>query len=174
MFTIHATKKLLDRTKARIEPRVDPGGVLGNWYATAWFFQPQLALLVNEATLVPVIMPLAPATTLIRRFPDALGEMLTALEVDPGFIARELLAMGDGSYAKTASRSILGTMNDYTQIVKHYRRLGLDDNPLEVALRLADMPLGPLHHRTGFPNRELRALVERSGSSDDAAKWQPG
>jgi hypothetical protein len=34
--------------------------MLGQWYATAVFWKPQVALFVNESTLLPVLMPLAP------------------------------------------------------------------------------------------------------------------
>jgi hypothetical protein len=62
-FTIHATKKLLDRVKQPIAEPVEPATELGNWYATALFWKSQVALLVNERTLLPVFMPLEPATT---------------------------------------------------------------------------------------------------------------
>jgi hypothetical protein len=70
VYTIHATKKLRDRVKAPLaEPVEQPSTVLGKWYATALFWKPQVALFVNEATLVPVLLPLAPAATLAERFP---------------------------------------------------------------------------------------------------------
>lgn len=65
-FTVHATKKLLDRLR---QPRVDPADAeasitaLGPWYATAVMWRPQVALFVNERTLLPVLLPLAPAST---------------------------------------------------------------------------------------------------------------
>ena len=68
MFSLHATKKLLERVKAPVEPVVSkPTTTLGNWYGTVLFWRPQVALLVNEETLYPVLMPLAPAATLIKR-----------------------------------------------------------------------------------------------------------
>ena len=69
MFNLHCTKKLLDRIKPDVHVAVDGTTILGDWYATALFWKPQLALLVNERTLLPVVMPLAPATTLAQRFP---------------------------------------------------------------------------------------------------------
>lgn len=69
-FTIHATKTLLDRVKEPLGDPVAPVAELGNLYATALFWKPQVALLVNERTLLPVFMPLAPATTLAVRFPE--------------------------------------------------------------------------------------------------------
>jgi hypothetical protein len=39
--------------------------MLGSWYATVLLWKPQVALLVNEKTLLPVLMPLAPAKDLL-------------------------------------------------------------------------------------------------------------
>jgi hypothetical protein len=61
MYCLHCTKKLLDRIKPSIAASLPPPTTaLGNWYATALFWKPQLALLVNERTLLPVLMPLRP------------------------------------------------------------------------------------------------------------------
>src|SRR5256885_4714050 len=76
-----ATKKLLDR----IGPPAMPEGErsttrLGQWYATALSWRPQVALLVNEPTLLPVLMPLAPPATLPRR---AAGQIAAGLAAPP-------------------------------------------------------------------------------------------
>jgi hypothetical protein len=68
MYTIHATRKLLDRVRQHPAPPITPTTALGNWYATAVFSKPHVALLVNEATLLPVVMPRAPAASLAARF----------------------------------------------------------------------------------------------------------
>ena len=79
MLIVRATKKLLDRIGP---PSLGEGGpsttLLGQWYATALFWKPQVALFVNEPTLLPVLMPLAPAATLLARFPQQLAAVLTA------------------------------------------------------------------------------------------------
>ncbi len=78
MFTVHATKKLLDRLKVRPKPApADATTQLGSWYATALFWKPQVVLFVNETTLLPILVPLAPAATVIERFPGFVDEMLT-------------------------------------------------------------------------------------------------
>ena len=51
---------------------------MGQWYATAMFWKPQVALFVSEPTLLPVLVPLAPAATLLARFPQQLAAVLTA------------------------------------------------------------------------------------------------
>jgi hypothetical protein len=94
---------------------------LGNWYATTLFWQPQVALLVNERTLLPVLMQLAPAATLAARFPDELATILAGHGVSQEFIATELAAMSKVSVAKTANRSVLGTMNEFAFLAEGYR-----------------------------------------------------
>lgn len=76
-YSLHCTKKLLDRIKPSIAKSLLPATTtLGNGYAKVLLWKPQLALLVNERTLLPVLMPLAPASTLAARFPDALVAVL--------------------------------------------------------------------------------------------------
>lgn len=61
---MRATKKLLRLTGPATALADDRGStLLGPWYATVLFWRPRVALLVNESTLRPVLMPLAPAAT---------------------------------------------------------------------------------------------------------------
>lgn len=160
-FTIHATKKLLDRVKQPIVDPLEPATELGNWYATALFWKSQVALLVNERTLLPVFVPLAPATTLARRFPDELRRVLDAHGIDPRFVDREIRSMGEGRYAKTASRSLLGVMNEFTFLGNVHREdHGGDDDLVALSVRLAETPMSPLYNRHISPDHELKALVD--------------
>lgn len=96
VYTIHGTRKLLDRVKKPIAPVVEhPTTALGNWYATATFWRPQAAFLVNETTLFPVLLSLAPAASLAERFPEALESLLKVLEVNVAFVASERWAMSE-------------------------------------------------------------------------------
>jgi hypothetical protein len=139
MLTVRATRKLLDRLGP---PTADAGQasttLLGDWYATALFWRPQVALLVSEVTLLPVLMPLAPAATFLQRF----GPQLTAV----------LAAHGT-----TASRSAVGIMNEFTHLAGAWRQ----DEPdlLALAVRLSATPCSPLYKRHISPDRELAALV---------------
>lgn len=59
-----------DRVKGHIAADEDASTtVLGNWFATALFWRPQVALLVDQRKFVPVFMPLAPVATLLDRAP---------------------------------------------------------------------------------------------------------
>jgi hypothetical protein len=159
-YTIHATKKLLDRVKRPVGA-VEPATVLGNWYATALFWKPQVALFVNEWTFLPVLVPLAPAATLAERFPESLRAVLDQLGVDPRFVDAEIRMMGRAGYAKTANRSVVGMMNEFGFLADTFRRdPRFGEDLVRLAVRLAGTPVGPLAKRQGFPDRELLALVE--------------
>lgn len=157
---ICATKKLLDRIKPSAILSGDaPSSVLGNWYATALFWKPQLALFVHEETLLPVLMPLAPISTLAERFPAHLAAVLDALEVDSKFIAAQVTVMGAVQYAKTNNRSVLGIMNQFSYLAESYRDYLETENLLELSLKLANTPCSPLYKRETFPDKELHRWI---------------
>lgn len=161
MLTVFATKKLLDRAKPSV---FVTGGTsdafLGNWYATALFWKPQLALFVHEETLLPVLMPLAPASSLAERFPAHLAAVLNALDVEASFIAAQVAAMGEVQYAKTSNRSVLGIMNQFSYLAEGYREYLETTDLLELSLKLAHVPCSPLYKKAVSPDRELRRLIE--------------
>ncbi len=161
MFVVHATKKVLDRCGGPSPVDVPTTTTLGDWYATALFWKPQVALFVNEQTRLPIFVQLAPAATLLDRFVIHLGVVLGAHGINPRFVGAELAEMADHRLAKTASRSVLGTMNDFAHLAEHHREQDPGVGLLEQSLSLAHTPCGPLQDRTGFPDLELKALVER-------------
>ena len=119
MLVIHATKKLRDRLKTAPPHRHEASTTaLGDWYATALFWRPQVALFVNETTLLPVLVPLAPSATLVVRFAPALAEVLAAQGATPDFIEAETGEMGDWRLAKTANRSVVGIMTEFTYLAE--------------------------------------------------------
>ena len=123
MYALHCTRKLLDRIKPSIGTLLPPPtAVLGNWYATALFWKPQIVLLVNEQTLLPVLMPLAPASTVVARFPVELAAVLKMLGASQAFIEREVSAMSDVAFSKTANRSVVGTINEFSFLAEAYRK----------------------------------------------------
>lgn len=160
MYTIRATKKLLDRVKRPVVAAVgEPSTALGNWYATVLFWKPQAALFVNERTLLPVLVPLAPASSLDRRFPAQLGRVLEALGTPTAFVEREVEAMSSASFAKTASRSVVGSMNEFAFLAEASRADGAGDDLVALSVDLAGTPCGPLDKGHGFPDREVEAIV---------------
>jgi hypothetical protein len=157
MLIVRATRKLLGRLgpiTADAEQRSTT--LLGDWYATAWFWRPQVALLVSETTLLPVLMPLAPAATLLQRFGPQLAAVLAAHRTPAEFIDAELREMDQVWLARTASRSVVGIMNEFTYLADAWRH---EPDLLTLAVRLAAAPCGPLYKRHISPDHELAALV---------------
>jgi hypothetical protein len=178
MFQLHCTKTLLDRIKpAAIAPDVASDTLLGNWYATALFWKPQVALLVNEKTLLPVLMPLAPATDLATRFPVHLADVLAAHGVPQQFIDQELAQMNEVQYAKTANRSVVGIMNQFSYLAEGYSEYLETKDLLALSLRLSETPCSPLYKGAISPDRELRRLVSilhpRTAANDERIGGQP-
>lgn len=167
MFTVHATKKLRDRVKAETEPVIEePTTALGNWYATTVPGRPHRALFVNERIRLSVLVPLAPGRTLLARFPEHLGTVLTALGADAGFVAEEVAGAGDGRWAPTASRSVTGSMTEFIALLERRRRHRGEEDVVVLSTYLAGIPCSPLYDGHVYPERELAALVaSRSGTS---------
>jgi hypothetical protein len=161
MYTLHCTKKLIDRIKpAVVASSSPPTTALGNWYATALFWKPQAALLVNERTLLPVLMPLAPASTLTARFVDELANVLSRHGASQPFIANEVAAMSEVSMAKTSNRSVVGTMNEFAFLAEAYRESVDSFDLVALSMRLADTPCSAIKHNS--PMRLIRDLIGAS------------
>lgn len=162
VFTLHCTKKLLDRLGEPAEPSPASPGGLGNWYATTLLWRPQLVLLVNEQTLLPVLVLLAPAATLLLRLPNAVGGVLAAHGVPDGFQRLVVTEMQQHTIAKTASRSMLGMLNEFSFLAQAYReRFGADW--VGMARQMAETPCSPLKGRA--PADALHSAWRRCASA---------
>lgn len=164
MFYLHCTKKLLDRIRPDISQPGQSDTALGSWYATVVFWKPQVALLVSERTLLPVLVPLAPAGTLARRIPAQLALVLKEHEVSPEFIAQEVWRMDRVQYAKTANRRVVGILNEFVRqaefwLAAYGYQKGDDDDLLAISAKLAETPCGPLYKGPISPDRALHDLV---------------
>jgi hypothetical protein len=160
VLVIHATKKLRDRLKTAPPHGVEASTTaLGDWYGTVLFWRPQVALFVNETTLLPVLVPLAQSATLVKRFAPALAEVLAAHGAAQDFIEAEMGEMGDWRLAKTANRSVVGIMTEFTYLAEAHADDRGEPNLLELSLRLSETPCGPLYKRHGSPDCELAAYL---------------
>ena len=68
-YPLHCIKKLVDRDKASVTPLDGASAssrLLSNWYATALFWNLQLALLGYKGSLLPMLMQMAPAISLVK------------------------------------------------------------------------------------------------------------
>ena len=162
MFVVHGTKKFLDRVHSGTPPAHDPQPattILGPWYATVLFWQPQVALFVNEPTRLPLFVPLSPGATVIARMTQTATAVFTALALSEGFIAQEIAEMGSHQLTKTTNRSVLGTTNDFAYLADAHRAPNKATDLLELSLRLAQTPCGPLYRSHVSPDREITAYI---------------
>ena len=160
MLVVRGTKKLRDRVKGA--PVVD-GEVsttaLGDWFANALFWRPQVALLVNSRTLLPVFMELAPAATLLARAPAAIEAVLRRHGVDEAFLASERKAMSEVRIGPTNDRHVVGVMNEFAFHGEFRWKEGQHD--LEaLSIRMSSLIVGRLNE--GSPDLALSAVVGRT------------
>lgn len=162
MLVIRGTKKLRDRVKGVPARQGDESTTaLGDWFANALFWRPQVALLVNSRTLLPVFMELAPSATLLERAPAAIEAVLRRHGVDDGFLSVESEAMREVRIGPTNDRAVLGVMNELAFQGEWLWKEGLRD--LEaLSLRMASLIVGRLSE--GSPDRQLAADVGRGES----------
>jgi Domain of unknown function (DUF6933) len=163
VYTVRGTRKFLGRAAEAVVPETALQAsttMLGDWYLTVLFWRPQVALFVNEATLLPLLAPLAPAVSVIARMRDAAAAVFTSLGLNERFISQEIAEMNGYQLAKTSSRSVLGSMNDFASLARAHRDAEQTVDLIDLSLRLAGTPCGPLYNRHVSPDRELLA---RSG-----------
>jgi hypothetical protein len=99
-------------------------------------------LCVSERTLLPVLVEAANATTLGSRLREAAVEMLRVIGVPDDRIRAEDAAMDELVVSTTASRQVLGSMNDFAYLLDGYAER--TSSLLDLALKVADAPCGPL------------------------------
>lgn len=168
MLIVRGTKKLRDRMKGA--PPADPDDesttALGDWFVNALFWKPQVALLVNSRTFLPVYVPLAPAKTLLDRIPDAIESALRAQGVPEETVAAERSAMSEVRLAPTNDRTVLGVMNEFAYLGEVFvTNGGLDLEAL--SMRMSDIVVGPLDRRAGTPGRELAVVLGTDPTAAD-------
>lgn len=164
MYTLRGTKKFLQRYGAPVGDRaVEPSTTaMGDWYVNVLFWKPHVAIFVNAITFLPILTPMTPVRTVAARFPAAMAEVLEALDVDHSFVERELAEMFDVAVTTTASRRVLGVMNEFVFMAEHAIATGRNDPADLVGLSvwLADTIVGPLTERDGYtPVGALKRVV---------------
>jgi Calcium binding len=147
MFTLRCTKKLLARLRVRPVLRPPPSTTkLGDWYAdTLNLGHERLVLCVSELTLLPVVVPAIGAEIdLNAKLARGLRETLESLGAPTAAIDTEVNQLLEVTVAKTASRVVLGTMNDFQFMVRHIRNQLPTASLLDLGLELADRPCSPI------------------------------
>jgi len=101
----------VDRTP---EPPGQAVNALGHWYANVLTLnRTPLVVAISERSLLSVVLTGAPFSSLATRFPHALAQLLQALGVPEDQVAAEVACMFPLTIAATASRKLLGCLNQY-------------------------------------------------------------
>ena len=168
MLVIHGTRKFLDRVRGPSATDADvTTSQLGSWYATVLFWKPQVALLVNETTLVPLFMPYSPAAKLLQRLPGAMATLLDVHRVPSPLIEDEVAQARECVLARTRNRSVVGVMTEFAHLAEVRRGSGKPDDLLALSVELARTPTSPLYKTYTSPDRALAAFVEGRQRSAD-------
>ncbi len=144
MFTVRVTAKLLKnlKIKANESPQLSTC-VLGDWYCNiAVIKRKSLLICMSEKTLFPILLPARDLAAFPSQLGIALQEDLKKLQIAQDKIEAELSAMQEWTFAKTANRRVLGSMNDFLRMLEFMLDSGetLD----ELSWRLGDAPCSPL------------------------------
>ena len=170
MFILRCTRKLLQRIKDEpFEGSVPTTTALGDWYANV-IPMPfgELLLFVNERSLLTVAIPGEDVRFILPQLRQRVDNLLKRFNVPNRLVIAEIRNMQNVQIAKTASRSVLGSMNDIAlnyQIMVEYNEASRIQNLGELELNLSSMPHKPLDY--GFPvDIALKLLKDEYGHTD--------
>ncbi len=164
MLVLRCTQKLLRRVGQPANVVPESTTALGDWFALPVNVGHQrLVLFVSERSRLPVVTPARDPKGLPLRFPDMLRDVLLGFGVPPADVWRELHECRDTVIAATNSRSVLGSANDFAQMMKWRVSDRPDLDFVGISLWLADSPCKPLGYDR--PMRVARRLLtdERGG-----------
>lgn len=117
MFVLHCTKKAQDRLKVKpVDALPEPTTRLGNWYCHEFTASRHKYLIfVNERTFLQIVISvkgLKASRDILEVFKQRLFKTFLLLKLSDKNFMPELLEMDEVVFAKTASRSVVGSMND--------------------------------------------------------------
>ena len=145
MITFRCTRKLLEYLE--VDPIDEPSqstGRLGDWYANLVpTFGGDLIVFVNERSLVTVAIPALEGDHLVSLFRARVRNLLLMLDVSRQAIEEEVGEYEEVQFAKTASRSILGSMNDIASNYQFISERGDESGILSLSdteYKLSNMP----------------------------------
>lgn len=113
-MTLRCTQKLLRRVGASAGAGASsPTTVLGDWYANLVYAHPeQLVLCMNERSLLVVVLPAKDFKNIGPRFRARVALLLERIGVPLPAVAAEEGEMMELAFGPTASRKVLGCLNE--------------------------------------------------------------
>jgi hypothetical protein len=159
VVVIRCTRKLLSRLgHTSVDESAASSTLLGDWYANlVSVSRARFVLCVSERTLLPVVLEARQLGTLGARLAAGAAEVMAAIGVPADLATAEQNRMAEVAFARTVSRRVLGSMTDLV-----YTLAAFNPNAplLEMSLKLADTPCGPL--RMATPMDETRSAFSET------------
>ncbi len=160
MITFRCTARVRKRFNLSVQENLPPATArLGDWYVNLLNFgSARWVLCLSELSLLPVVVP-ARNAEFPGRFPEYLRRTLIGIGVPADVAEAEAGQCCEWRVGKTASPSILGSMNDFVFNFQAAFHHGLDAEA--AAIDLSGMPCGPLDWR--YPNEAACRLLGCAG-----------
>lgn len=155
MTNLRCTGKLLKRFGVEGPPDPPPGdNTLGDWYANILFLRGAHVLLcVNERSRLPLVTSARELRQFPRRFPREVREVLLAIGVPRAAADEEASLMEELTFGPTRSRSVLGTINEFGNVLKLSWEPREERTFFDWSLALSEMLCSPwaTEHRERWP-----------------------
>ncbi len=152
MITIHCTRKAQKRlTMSFVEDIPNTESRLGNWYCNEFTYnRSKYLLFTNENTLLSIIISVKSSKNIegyIDLFCQRFFKIMFNWNVPQAAIEHELEQIKEVVFAKTQSRSVLGSMNDIVICASDYSdSSGTTPDSPETFSQLARLPMGVLKY----------------------------
>lgn len=141
MVTLRCTQRLLKQLDTKPADTAPPTTALGDWYANIIPTRAgDFILCASERTLLGVLVPamlLVPVVHMM--FVARVNDLLKRINVPHAWVKQEVYAMGEMGIGRTASRSVLASMNDMTNMVQYAIAAGVESGKLDIATIEVDL-----------------------------------
>ena len=151
-------KRVPDRSPAGGEAL----GALGEWFANVRLWRPHLAIFVHRETYLPVLVDLAPASTVIVRFAEQMERVLLELGVPADAVDRHRVDPTDARVEPTKDRSVVGVMNEYVKMLDWWRHDAgpiTGDTAVRFSVELAQTPVRAGSPSATWPDEAVHRLL---------------
>ena len=162
MITLRCTKKLRKFLNiVPIDNAQPPTAALGDWYANLIpTFAGDLILFASEKSLLTVAIPSWESDRLVPLFRIRVANLLWMIGIPLKIIAREVDHFDQVQFGKTASRSVLGSMNEFAWNYQIMAEESVDKDGMSLSkaeYKMTQMPCGGLDYQ--FPVDVAKKLL---------------
>jgi hypothetical protein len=161
------TRKMINKIGHVEDSNIISDTILGDWYVDYLYERSgHLVLFTNENSLLPLLLPAVPISSIFERFSKSLENILQFLRIDRKFIDKEIILMNNYINIKTRNKRVLGSMTDYKN---HIKFSNYQFNPtalFDFSCRLAEIPSGAMSYQ--FPSKVTKRLFTKQESPTSA------